>query len=116
MAFDEPTSTIHQINQRLAALEAQVAYLSQALGVSPGAQAGGWPFDGQPGQPQPTMGVPVPSSGYGSLGPGGPVDPSGGFPDVVQLARSGRKVEAIKLYRQYTNVGLREAKAFVDSL
>ena len=40
MAFDEPTSTIHQINQRLAALEAQVAYLSQALGVSPGAQAG----------------------------------------------------------------------------
>jgi hypothetical protein len=121
MAFDEPTSTIHQINQRLEALEAQVAYLSQALGVAPGAQAGAWPLGGQPvdagtGYPQPAMGMPVPSSGYGSLGPGGPVDPSGGFPDVVQLARSGRKIEAVKLYRQYTNVGLKEAKAFVDSL
>jgi ribosomal protein L7/L12 len=116
MAFDEPTSTIHQINQRLAALEAQVAYLSQALGMAPGAQPGGWPFDGQAGQPQPAMGVPVPSSGYGSLGTGGPADPSGGFPDVVQLARSGRKMDAIRLYRQYTNVGLKEAKAFVDSL
>jgi hypothetical protein len=111
MAFDEPDSTIHQINQRLAALEAQVAYLTQALGGA-GAQGDAW----SGGQPQPTMGMPIPSTGYGSMGPGMPVDPSGGFPDVVQLARSGNKVEAIKLYRQYTNVGLREAKYFVDNL
>ncbi len=115
MAFDEPSSTIHQINQRLDALEAQVAYLSQALGVAPGT----WPLGGQPGPldagtgyPQPAMGVPVPSSGYGSLGPGGPAS----FPDVVQLARAGRKIEAIKLYRQYTNAPLKEAKAFIDGL
>jgi ribosomal protein L7/L12 len=111
MAFDEPTATLHQINQRLDTLEAQVAYLAQALGVT-GAQGGAWPG----GQPQPTTGVPVPSSAYGSLGPGAPADPSGGFPDVVQLARSGNKIEAIKLFRQYTNVGLKEAKAYVDSL
>ena len=67
-------------------------------------------------QPQPAQGVPVPSAGYGSLAPGSPADPSGGFPDVVQLARSGKKIEAIKLYRQYTNAGLKEAKDFVDSL
>lgn len=113
MTFDEPNSTIHQILRRLDAIEAQLAYLSESRGMAAGSQDGGWPFGGQP---QPTQGMPIPSAGYGSMGPGMPVDPSGGFPDVVQLARAGKKVEAIKLYRQYTNVGLREAKDFVDSL
>jgi hypothetical protein len=60
--------------------------------------------------------VPVPSSGYGSLGPGGYGGPPPAFDDVIQLARSGNKVAAIKLYREYTNVGLKEAKNFVDNL
>ena len=67
-------------------------------------------------QPQPTQGVPVPSAGYGSLAPGSPADPSGGFPDDVQLTRSGKKIKAIKQNRQYTNVGRKEAKDFAGSL
>ena len=103
--MDEPTSTLHQIMQRLGALEAQVAALSELVGgAAPAA-----------GQPQPLAGRPLPSSGYGSLGPGGPATPGDQFPDVVQLARSGNKMAAIKLYREYTGVGLAEAKYFVDN-
>jgi|LakMenEpi03Aug12_release.lakeMendotaPanAssembly.Ray.scaffolds.fasta_scaffold1092039_2 ribosomal protein L7/L12 len=36
--------------------------------------------------------------------------------DILDLARNGRKIEAIKLYRERTNCGLAEAKAFIDSL
>ncbi len=99
------TGTLSQIMQRLDALEAQVAALSGLAG-------GGRPAGGQP---QPMAGPPIPSSGYGSLGPGGPATPGAQFPDVVQLARSGNKVAAIKLYRQYTGVSLNEARYFVES-
>jgi len=120
MAFDdEPSSTIHQILQRLDALESQVAYMSQTLGVPYGGQAGGWPSGSQPGssvqqgyQQQP---VPGPVPGYGSPVPGG-ADPATAFPDVVALARAGKKIEAIKRYREYTNASLKVAKDFVDQL
>lgn len=36
--------------------------------------------------------------------------------EVVDALRSGMKLEAIKLYRERTGVGLAEAKAFVDAL
>jgi hypothetical protein len=36
--------------------------------------------------------------------------------DVLDLARSGRKIEAIKLYRDRTGSGLKEAKEYVDTL
>lgn len=36
--------------------------------------------------------------------------------DIRDLARNGRKIEAIKLYRERTGCGLAEAKAFIDSL
>lgn len=39
-----------------------------------------------------------------------------GFEDVVELKRQGRIIEAIKAYREKTNVGLAEAKNFVDNL
>lgn len=102
--MNEPTSTLFKIMERLDALEAQVAALSQAAGL-PGAG----------GQPQPVAGRPVPSSGYGSFGPAGPGGTTPAFADVVQLARSGNKLAAIKLYREYTGAGLQEAKAYVDN-
>lgn len=37
-------------------------------------------------------------------------------PRVLELVRSGQKIEAIKLYRDETGVGLKEAKDFVESL
>jgi ribosomal protein L7/L12 len=35
---------------------------------------------------------------------------------VVELVRQNRKIEAIKLYREMTGVGLKEAKEVVDRL
>jgi ribosomal protein L7/L12 len=37
-------------------------------------------------------------------------------PEIADLVRRGEKLEAIKLYRQKTGAGLKEAKAFVESL
>jgi len=36
--------------------------------------------------------------------------------DIVSLVRQGRKIEAIKLYRAQTGVGLAEAKAAVEAM
>jgi large subunit ribosomal protein L7/L12 len=41
---------------------------------------------------------------------------AGSLDDVRQLARAGRKLEAIRLFRQLTGQGLAEAKAAVDQL
>ena len=41
---------------------------------------------------------------------------SGGVPgDVEHLIRSGRKIEAIKRYREATGLGLKEAKEAVEA-
>jgi ribosomal protein L7/L12 len=37
-------------------------------------------------------------------------------PEVLELARSGRKIQAIKVYRELTGVGLAEAKDVVDRI
>ncbi|GAA4215048.1 ribosomal protein L7/L12 [Actinocatenispora rupis] len=45
------------------------------------------------------------------------VDTSGdGMAEVVRLARTDRKIQAIKLYRDLTHVGLKEAKDSVERL
>ena len=42
--------------------------------------------------------------------------PSGVSPEILDLVQRGRKIQAIKLYRQETGVGLREAKEFIEAL
>ena len=37
-------------------------------------------------------------------------------PDIFDLVQNGKKIEAIKLYRERTGAGLAEAKDFIDSL
>ena len=37
-------------------------------------------------------------------------------PEAVELARAGKKIEAIKYYVQHSGVGLREAKDAIDKL
>jgi ribosomal protein L7/L12 len=77
--------------RRLALLEQQVRLLSERLGV-----------------PCPTFGSDVGATS-GVL--------EGGVPsEVVALARAGNAIAAIKLYRELTGAGLREAKDVVDSL
>jgi hypothetical protein len=47
------------------------------------------------------------------LDPGSAADPI--TPEIAAAIRSGRKIEAIKLYRQAHGVGLKEAKDAVDA-
>jgi ribosomal protein L7/L12 len=75
------------INRRLELLEQQVRLLSERAEV-----------------PCPTFASEAPSQ-------------FGGVPaEVVALARGGNAIAAIKLYRELTGAGLREAKDVVDSL
>lgn len=38
------------------------------------------------------------------------------FPEIDELLRQGKKIEAIKVYRQRTGVGLKEAKEAVERM
>jgi len=126
MAFHDPnlSAQIEHINLRLQAIENQLAVLSQRAGV---------PFTGQAqviDDPPRTGGVSFdPATGTVSFDPGPAAEPMGGPagpyadpravgipPEVLMLARSGKKIQAIKLYRELTNADLRTAKNVIDGL
>jgi hypothetical protein len=45
------------------------------------------------------------------------IDPNQGInPQVQELMKAGQKIQAIKLYRELTGAGLKEAKDYVESL
>jgi len=46
----------------------------------------------------------------------GIAEPSDGMDEYRDLVRAGRKIEAIKVYRERTGAGLAEAKAAVDAM
>lgn len=121
---------------RVARLERQVAFLLQHLGLDPGLAAGGGSqgstfrsqaeiFGTQAGY----RGVP---SGFGASPSGYAPSPSGaGFPPagpnaaggadevpaaVLAAIQRGKMIDAIKIYRQMTGLGLREAKNAVDDI
>jgi hypothetical protein len=97
---------------RLARLEAQVSYLYQHLGMSEDAGTGPFgPADGAYGPADGGFGPPVagPVPGYGL---GGPAIP----PALAVALQRGRKIEAIKIYRQLTGAGLGEAKTAVEAM
>jgi len=124
------SAQIQYLTQRLDALEGQVATLSRRLGVPftpAGSGAAADPrlatsADPRAAEPvfDPLSAVlsPVPPpSGPGPV-VGAPAVPgaAGVPPEVVALARQGKKIQAIKLYRELTNVGLKTAKDVVDNL
>jgi hypothetical protein len=103
---------------RLARVERQVAYLLQHLGIDPEVAAGdaGASTFGAPGE---LFGTPVPVPVPGPVGfsdpaPGSPASPYP--PELLVALQRGRMVEAIKIYRQATGAGLREAKAACEAL
>jgi large subunit ribosomal protein L7/L12 len=55
------------------------------------------------------------SSGYANAG-APPPDAGGITAEVLDLVREGRKIQAIKIYRDQTGVGLKEAKDVIDGL
>jgi ribosomal protein L7/L12 len=77
-----------QLYERIAALEAQVAFLFQHMGLAP---PGSPPMGQQPGQ----QGMPQ---------------------EIFDLVRSGNKIEAIKRHRQLYGSSLVEAKNIIDNL
>ncbi|HET9169452.1 MAG TPA: 50S ribosomal protein L7/L12 [Actinospica sp.] len=94
--------------QRLERLEAQVAILYRHLGLN-----------GHEEFLPPPPYLPPPAPGHGGeprdAVPGPPRDPrlSQAFFDALA---ADKKIQAIKLYREATGVGLKEAKDYVDSL
>jgi ribosomal protein L7/L12 len=81
---------IRELSERVNQLSYRVSKLEQAL-----ASMGG-EFD--------------PPSGFSEDPPGSE------YPDVMEALQRGNLIEAIKLYRQYTGVGLAEAKEIVEGL
>ena len=131
MAFNDPNLSIlvEQLTRRLEAVESQLAALSQRMGVPYSPQAGyaapssgGVSFDPSTGtvsfDPGPAAFDPEPAPAPMGAPTGQYFDPRFGAvpPQVVELARSGKKIQAIKLYRELTNLGLKEAKHVVDGL
>lgn len=54
--------------------------------------------------------------GVGQLDAAGMPSADGSYPDVVDALNQGKLIEAIKLYREHTHVGLKEAKDAVEAL
>jgi hypothetical protein len=125
MAFHDPnlSAQIEHINLRLQTIENQLAILSQRAGVpfagafadDPPRTGGGVSFDPATGTVSfdPAPGAPpmgVPADPY--------ADPRAGAipPEVLMLARSGKKIQAIKLYRELTDADLKTAKKVIDGL
>ncbi len=45
------------------------------------------------------------------------IDPNQGVDEkIMELMKAGQKIEAIKIYREQTGVGLKQAKDYVESL
>jgi large subunit ribosomal protein L7/L12 len=63
-----------------------------------------WALRGAGGQPPP-----APAPGYDASSPTV-------SPEVLQLARAGQKIQAIKVLREQTGLGLKDSKDIVDRL
>jgi ribosomal protein L7/L12 len=91
------------VNDRLARLESALASLqAQVAALTTGAVAAGGavPYAGNPGD-----------LSAGAL----PAD-GAWLQEVRRLKEGGNKIEAIKLYREHTGLGLKEAKDAVDGM
>lgn len=55
-------------------------------------------------------------AGIGQLDAAGMPSVDGLYPDVVDALNSGQLIVAIKLYREHTGVGLKQAKDAVEAL
>ena len=92
------------INDRLDRLESALASLqAQVAGLTTGAAAGG--------APNPLAGTDPGDVPYGNHVAGGPW-----LDEVRALKSSGKLIDAIKVYRKNTGLGLKEAKDAVEGM
>ena len=62
------------------------------------------------------VGVLYRRAGLGQLETAGMLAQNGTYPDVMEALNQGQLIAAIKLYREHTKVGLKEAKDAVEAL
>ena len=99
--LDDVKARIAKLESAVASLQSQVVALSAAGAAG---AAGGTAVDGIPyGTPQPSLGA-LPAEGGPWLA------------EVRALAANDQKIQAIKLYRERTGVGLKEAKDAVEGM
>jgi large subunit ribosomal protein L7/L12 len=100
--LDDVKARIAKLESAVASLQSQVVALSAGAPGAPGAPVTA--VDGIPyGTPQPSLGA-LPADGGPWLA------------EVRALAASDQKIQAIKLYRERTGVGLKEAKDAVEGM
>jgi hypothetical protein len=98
---------------RLTRLESQVAYLLAHLGIDPATAAGDWSAAGPPNS------GPLPGDFLDPIPRSGPVGPlaAGAIPPQIAVAlQRGKPIQAIKIYRELTGAGLRDAKTAVEGM
>jgi ribosomal protein L7/L12 len=100
---------LSQVNDRLTRLESALASLqAQVASLSSGAPTTGAPTTGA----NPLAGIDPGAVPYGNN-----IDASGPWLEEVRaLKNSGKLIQAIKVYRENTNVGLKEAKDTVEGM
>jgi hypothetical protein len=93
-------------DERIADLERKVDYLIRHLGIDPAQIAGGLPPGLEVAPRDEMSGIPtgMPGAPTGMLGP------------VYAAIRTGKKINAIKLYRELTGASLADAKSAVESM
>ena len=91
---------IFEIKRRLVLIETRLEQIFEKLDIAPrGASEGGGWWGGSDDE------------GAGDLAAGADTDAM-----VLDLISSGKKIEAVKRYRELTGVGLKEAKDAVDRI
>jgi len=96
-------TTRRRIEKRLAFIERQLQLALYKLGA---------PQDVPPHPSQPQAHAPQPRASQ----PQPPHPPAPDLGDVVALMAAGQKIQAIKVYRERTGVGLKQAKDAVEEL
>jgi hypothetical protein len=112
MADDVYSYYVRPMLQDLAARMARIEeHLARTSGYEPAGQPMGTGTGASGQQDDFSFGsAPAPAGPMAQpLGPGSPLPP-----DLVELARSGKAIKAIQLYRELTGAGLKEAKHVVD--
>ena len=94
-----------ELSKRFAAIEEQLVRISQHLGVP------------CPAFPSTAFMQSAPPSTAPMAAPGGPPPSMPAYQvEVIALMRAGQKIEAIKVFREATGCGLREAMDAVERL
>ncbi|HEY1620060.1 MAG TPA: hypothetical protein VGG25_20720 [Streptosporangiaceae bacterium] len=99
-------------HDRVTRLERQVSYLLQHLGIDPEQAAGAAPAGSVFGSPADVFSPPQ----AGQAQAGSPIGGGQYPPELVSLVQQRKLIPAIKMYREMTGLGLKDAKDDMEDL